>query len=642
MATPTPSLHTPQKHLGIFSSPAPRSHPSIMNFDSPAALALPLEGGVGMNLSMSGLSGLGLGATASGMSRNNENDRRKRLETVLATLASRPGRVSEEGIVRLCENEGLKVMKEGSSERKILTILIGNEIMVDVRVALPSPGRGADRAQIALQDGEVDKVQLLANSDTPEVPFGSTGSDILARDLRPLPGQSRLNLSLERFASNLDQLVRIDKLSTPEVKCFHAVLGVYSSLRRLFEHEKQTAMAMAGSDAPDAEAKAEREVLSKKSGRPSMNSGSSLGFGLQYWMERRHLLSKRAKSQKTANGKAPADDTDTDQNIYSLSIECEQHSASLYQPIRVSDEWIAPEIRADMSSDPTDPLYSPVAWLDPPTTFLGSARTGADVMDMDGGPGRLPDIRFVAKLKPPLIVPQSVATAIHQAVSHPMPQTLRPLTFVGLALRPNEAELASEQRNEVHSERRVLAVGQDGREQDTLHVNSLFLSRSEDARVVEELPFHHPRQLVELLPVSCPPACGCEPTCPDAPPIRLCNFAAPEYICTSFVSHGGGYKVGPIAPTQLPGRHAAVQPPNTPHCDSLRPRQHCSGILGIIAQEKKAERCITDTQPAEGLHGHSPASHAALVAFAGGGDVLQQHADGSHILPALRRALCRW
>ena len=108
----------------------------MMNFDSPAALGLSLEGGVGMGISMSGLSALGLGSSQMGMGRGDEDERRRRLESVIATLKAKPGRVSEEGIIGLCKKEGLEVLRDQQGKREenriMLTLLIGSEAMCEV------------------------------------------------------------------------------------------------------------------------------------------------------------------------------------------------------------------------------------------------------------------------------------------------------------------------------------------------------------------------------------------------------------------------------------------------------------------------------------------------------------------------------
>lgn len=133
MATPTPSTNTPQKHLAAFSSPAPRSVPAMMNYDSPAVLNMLSEGGVGMGISMSGMGMSQLGLSASAMGRADEDERRRRLENIIATLKEKPGRVGEEGIVALCKKEGMEIDRDSPELGvQVLVLAIGAEAMCEV------------------------------------------------------------------------------------------------------------------------------------------------------------------------------------------------------------------------------------------------------------------------------------------------------------------------------------------------------------------------------------------------------------------------------------------------------------------------------------------------------------------------------
>jgi hypothetical protein len=101
----------------------------MMNFDSPAALGLLAEGGVGMGISMSGLGMSSLGVSASALGRADEDERRRRLETIISTLKDKRGRVTEQGIKDLCKKEGLELMEDTGS----LFLAIGSEGAVEVR-----------------------------------------------------------------------------------------------------------------------------------------------------------------------------------------------------------------------------------------------------------------------------------------------------------------------------------------------------------------------------------------------------------------------------------------------------------------------------------------------------------------------------
>ncbi|KAF2493465.1 hypothetical protein BU16DRAFT_563624 [Lophium mytilinum] len=505
MATPTPSTNTPQKHLAAFSSPAPRSVPGMINFDSPAALGLSLEGGVGMGISMSGLSGLGLTGSSMG-GRADDDERRRRLEAIIATLRARPGRVSQEGVERLSKRCGLDFSSETQKNGQVIKAIAGRSFILDVTF-------------------DADAVERVKFETVYEnaAPFSKTAAKTLRKNLSPTPELSRINLTLDRFAHNLERLARMDRLSSQEVSCFEAISGVYTSLKKLFDYEKQAAKTLINARSGNIDEKAEREVLSKKSGRPRMNAGECVGLSLEYWMDRRHVLPRLSKTKQKAavdknhmdvdsDGSDTPSEPETELNkIYSLSIECEPSPATIYQPIRVSDAWISEQVEKP-SGDPENMFQGPsIDWLEPPSTYINApGAEDHDAMnigaDATSNIGSLPNIRFVAKLNPPLVVPLSVAVAIVQSLGNEIPQdAIKATTFVGLALRPSEIDpaavgLAGETTQEIRSEKSVLVVRKDGQEEERHHANSLYVPKTEYARVLDELPFQHPRQLVEILP----------------------------------------------------------------------------------------------------------------------------------------------
>ncbi|KAH7062563.1 mediator of RNA polymerase II transcription subunit 1-domain-containing protein [Macrophomina phaseolina] len=480
-----------------------------MSFDSPGALNMQLgalaglEGGVGMGISMSGMSGLGLGMglTSSMGGRPDDTEQRKRLEHIIATLKARPGRVSREGMERLARQLGLssEVMSDSHGEQQLL--LAHTSFMLD----------------IAFRDNAVENVSLQFGelSDGVQRHKASAGR-LLKDDLSPAPGQARINLSLDRFARNLERLARLDHLSIfkdgkPEVSCFEAVAGVYNSLQKLFEHEKKAAMHLFDVSKPHVHEKAAREVLCKKSGRPRMNVNSAVGLSLEYWMERRLVFQKPEKKEAAGNDTSMdvdgEDEYDESPNrIFSLTIECESSPAQLYPSIRVSDAWISDAV--EKPSDPNDLFGSPVIdWLDPPPTYSGGSEAAQDdPMALDGNNiGKLPNVRFVAKLNPPLVVPLNTAQNILASVNVQMNQeSLKWSTSLeALVLKPDEAatSLAADITKEYHNIRNVFVVDKDGKEQDRRHETTLYVNKAEVACILDEIPFDHPRQLVQILPV---------------------------------------------------------------------------------------------------------------------------------------------
>ncbi|KAJ9667748.1 hypothetical protein H2201_002283 [Coniosporium apollinis] len=481
-----------------------------LNFDSPSTMNL-LDvnmgvGGVGMGLSMSGMSGLGLGlgmGLSSSGGRNDEEDVRKRLLAIIERVGSRPGLVSEEGVERVCRRLGLDWYadegKAAQGGRDPFPSTAGTKFMLELDFSGRTPS--------------CRELRYGANWEGKEE-HAERGKRILQGDLRPEGGKSQLGNTLDRFAANLGRLASLNRLSTEEVDCFEVVAGVYVSLKRLFEHEKKAVMALLDTAAADAEEKAEREVMCKRSGRPRMNAGRTLGLSLQYWMDRRHIRRRRARPTSTPTKTGTRMDvdqkpnTDEPEQVYSLTIECESSPAELYPPIRRSDAWISDAIEKS-SHD----IFSTsnIDWLEPPPTYetnpsLDTSQAGA--MSLDGNStGKLPNVRFVARLNPPLVVPLNIAGQIHNSVGTEIPPgSILPTMFEDLLLRRDDTDAAKETGigdiKEIRSETEVFVAGKDGAETKRRHVNSLFVPKSDYyGCILEEVPFRHPREIVEILPI---------------------------------------------------------------------------------------------------------------------------------------------
>jgi hypothetical protein len=534
----------------------------MVNFDSPAALGLLAEGGlgsvggVGMGISLSGLGMSSLGMSASAMGRADEAEQFRRLQNIATTLKGRPGRVSKKGIEDLCEQEGITVELETSRRTKKvvnLVLLIGNEAAIILPVS----------------DEDVVPDELLLQLTHDRHDYAATASKVLARSLKPLPGQKIINNTLERFSLNLGKLLRMDRLSSAQsggVSCIQAISGLYGSLRKLFEHEKEDALKAIEAGTPFANQKAEREVLCKKSGRARFNANDCIGLSLEYWMDRRHLITKSSHQQAPSKGKDKMDidstaadeypeDQDPETNkVYSLTIECEASPSSMYLPVRISDKWLSDSIvkAADAADlDMNDLLLNKptIDWLEPEPTYLPAAATVTDndAMNLDATSGRLPNIRFVARCNPPLVVPLTVFVTIQTTLGLEISnQDIRATTFVGLALRPDEPDpgltgTAGETTQEVQAQKNILVMNEDGKEEFRTHTNSLYIPKAEYSRVIESLPFSHPRQLVELLPV-----------------LRQYAFT------TSLLQHTFGTSSTPSEQTTKKSNSTPLSPPLTP------------------------------------------------------------------------------
>ncbi|RMY15214.1 hypothetical protein D0868_01021 [Hortaea werneckii] len=455
---------------------------NLMGFGTPVGLgvegltpsqlnmATPAMGGVPMNMTMSDL-----GITASGgPKRNEDEERRAKMRKVLKRIGTRKGKVSEDGIARIGRRVGFDndidqetlspdELARRAGNRTISTA--GQKLVIDIHMKDHVP----QKVQIAF---DTENQHLEAQADT--------AAKVLFNDLCP-PAGVPLTGSLDKYATNLGRLAKIDKLCHNQVNCFEALSGVYVSLSRLFEQETKLAD--------------ELQVMRAKSGRPTMNASGRLGLNLEYWQS--------ASAKSTDDSKMDVDSKDENDEgegdvIYKLRIAIEPSHAGLYPSIRLSDKWVPDPLELP-STDSETPGQIP--WLDPEPTLI-AANSDANAMAIDGNQ-KTPDLRFVAKVEPPIILPYQIACNVLSTVGVPQPQVFIPQAWHSMLLDPSSSLPfdASRDNKTLHTEKRVLNVASHGPEDEITHHYTLDIIKSDIGFKLEELPFSQPRQLVEILPV---------------------------------------------------------------------------------------------------------------------------------------------
>jgi len=333
-----------------------------------------------------------------------------------------------------------------------------------------------------------------------------SAAEILRKDLETPPGVTTINTTLNKFANNLERLARMDKLSTPGANCFEAVFGVYTSLKRLYEHEKKAAEDLFVTGSGDIQEKSKLYVMCKSNGRPRLHTRSRVGLSLDFWTDQ-HLVSKggamatgRRDDMRMEVDSPYAYEYEEVDEIYSMVIECEPSPPALYPPIRISNDWLSEQIEKPpddihaimVGHDPTRKLV--LNWLDPPSV---------NTLDVNG---RIqidqPHARFVAKLEPPIILPLSTTMQLYASVGINIGQETAQLTSLdGLILPHAGPGVALGEPREIRAERHLLAIDHNANDTVQEWDLRLFLSQTELARKVDQVPFVHPRQLVALLPI---------------------------------------------------------------------------------------------------------------------------------------------
>jgi len=108
---------------------------------------------------------------------------------------------------------------------------------------------------------------------------------------------------------------------------------------------------------------------------------------------------------------------------------------------------------------------------------------------------KLPDVMFVAKFDPPLIVPYHLALQTGAVVDN-----YQMTTFDGLMFPTRTGEKIEPGETRTIVQRKTVPVFEAGMEMKKVHRNTLFIEKVDYGRVLTELPFNHPRKLVEILP----------------------------------------------------------------------------------------------------------------------------------------------
>lgn len=410
-----------------------------------------------------------------------EEERKRRVEAVAAVVAGRWGFVSQEGVERCAKRLGLDALwEDGMGEGKrvltvagtamLLEVVFGAEAVVGCVLSFPGSGEGVGGR-------------------------AGAGAEVLRRDLMGI-GYVRL----EGFVGNMEILGRMDRLGGERISCFDATDGIFRSLESLWrwevERERQYGKEVV-----------EEEVMCRRSGRPRMHTRGRVGLALQYWMERRLVLGEEKKTDEMDIDDEQAGDLDDEADIWSAIIECEASSAELYPSIRISDAWVSQAVERPTPAETNDipGNDSSIDWQNPPPTLVSPEEQGESAVTITE-PSHLqqpkpPDVRFVAKFEPPVIVPLQTALQVHNSVGSPISQDMiLSTTYESLLLAGNEVHIPQAEPRAV--EKTVMSYDSaTDTSTSHLHKYTLFPQQQDWARAITHLPFSHPRQIVAVLPL---------------------------------------------------------------------------------------------------------------------------------------------
>ncbi|KAK6337405.1 hypothetical protein TWF730_002806 [Orbilia blumenaviensis] len=455
-------------HPGLKKSPhssalAPSLSNSGLQFGSPASSTTGTKYLNSLN-SLLGADGAGGGVVGGG----GEDKERSKLKKVLKVLKSRPGKISEEGIKRVARRAGMQYHTDSTTLVKGVHTLIISGIIVVV--------------DVDFKDGAVSRVALsFAETSGPTAEFSDRAARILERTLIPPPASTgagantsttttttassySITSSLAQFADNLERFARSDRLShLPSLNCFSAVTGLYVSMMKIWEKET---VSFGG----------EVEAMCKGMGRPGMHLRGKVGFCIDYWKERR-LISSEGKEGK-GKGKEREDGEESGR-FWRVVVDVDELPNEAYiTPVRNSEDWVSDNVLK--GSDSLFGTTHEIDWIEPPLNNYEPA-TNPEVLT------RLNNTRFIAKLDPPVVISLEDEVEILNAAGASTLSQVMPGPLEGVfcpKIKGGKEPLVNG---------RKVYTGKD--DENAEHKYNLNTLRPAYGRVLEEIPFSHPRQL---------------------------------------------------------------------------------------------------------------------------------------------------
>lgn len=427
---------------------------------------------MGMNMIPS-MSELGLSLTASGgHKRNEDEERRGKMRRILKKIGRPRGKISEEGICRVGRRVGFA------------NDIDGEDLKESERM-----GKVGNRAVTIA--GETVFVEVDMKNHVPRdvtVGLSEKVSEMAAKAGQVLLDSLKDTDDLARFAKGIDWIAKIDRLGAGKVDGFEALGGICEDLRSLYNEE----IRLVEENGSTSREKAEVMVMCKRSGKPVEHERGGLGISIDYWQENRAALSRSANdTNMDVDSDGPATIITTP-GLHSLHLGLERCPPEMYTPIRISSNWLPEKLTLDPAV--------PIPWQEPDATILSSAAPGDEANDNNLPSDQsklLPSLRFLATLDPPVVLPWQTATAFLASFGAvtPQPFPTPPLLQHLLIPEPVMGSAGIEKRKTV-----LVRRGPES-EAESEHVYRLHVAKADFGYRLDDLPFAHPRQLVENLPL---------------------------------------------------------------------------------------------------------------------------------------------
>lgn len=340
-----------------------------------------------------------------------------------------------------------------------------------------------------MKEHMVQTVELQYAYSGPEVTnHGSKAEAILLQNLKLEPGQHPWTKKLDDFANNLERLTVLDKLSVmdkdkgPVLITYDAIAGLYDSLNKVHEWDVKKVR-----EDPDYSQKPDEYLRTiatcERNGRPLMHENGFVGMSIQYWFDQRyHTPSPQKAEDWYKSGKS-----------WSILVSCARRDPMVYPAaVRVSDKWIGEEVEIPA----TEGLPPMLNWQEPPDVVLPE-KLGDELLL--AGP-KLAEIMFMAVFNPPVTLPSTVWEQMLHFTGAPVIPPAYMHTFDYLIF-PADGDYNQTEPRMIESRKTLSANSKHPELAGKVHENRLFVHKPVYGQTLTELPFSHPSQLVNMLPI---------------------------------------------------------------------------------------------------------------------------------------------
>lgn len=339
-----------------------------------------------------------------------------------------------------------------------------------------------------MKDHMVQTVELQYAFSGPEVTsHGSRAEAILLQDLKLEQGQHPWTKKLDDFASNLERLTVLDKLSVmdkdkgPVLITYDAIAGLYDSLNKVHEWDIKKLREDTGySQKPDEYLRT--IATCERNGRPLMHENGFVGMSIKYWRDQRyHVPAPQRTENWYKSGKS-----------WSILVSCARRDPMVYPAaVRVSDKWIGEEVEIAA----TEGLPPMLNWQEPPDVVLPE-KPGDELLL--AGP-KLAEVMFMAVFNPPVVLPSTVWEQMLHFTGAPVIPPAYMHTFDYLIF-PADGDYNQTEPRMIESRKALSAKSKRPELAGKIHENRLFVHKPVYGQTLTELPFSHPSQLVNMLP----------------------------------------------------------------------------------------------------------------------------------------------